>query len=176
MATRGQARELLLEAAVALFAERGYDRTTTRDVAERAGVDAALIARYYGGKDGLYLAALREETGDAEPPDLLHRDRTASLLARVDARGAGPVLRAAVERHPDDAVRTASVAALSSRLVEPLAARLRDEGVQDAQLAAELRVAAFAGVLLGRGAGAFPALSDADADVLTDLLLDLIGG
>ncbi|MFD9659211.1 helix-turn-helix domain-containing protein [Streptomyces mirabilis] len=33
-----------------LFAERGFDRTTIRDIGERAGVDPALIARYFGSK------------------------------------------------------------------------------------------------------------------------------
>src|SRR3712207_7064156 len=32
------------------FAELGYDRTTLRSVAQAAGVDAALVARFYGTK------------------------------------------------------------------------------------------------------------------------------
>jgi MFS family permease/AcrR family transcriptional regulator len=54
----GRSRARLLAAAAELFAERGYTGTALRAVAERAGVDAALIARYYGGKDGLYQAVL----------------------------------------------------------------------------------------------------------------------
>ena len=38
-------RESLLQAAQELFGQRGFERTTTRDIGERAGVDAALIAR-----------------------------------------------------------------------------------------------------------------------------------
>ena len=60
MTPRGAARshDLLLAAATELFAERGYDRTTVRELGERAGVDPALIARHFGSKAGLYLAAL----------------------------------------------------------------------------------------------------------------------
>ena len=54
----GRSRARLLAAATELFAERGYTGTALRAVAERAGVDAALIARYYGGKDGLYQVVL----------------------------------------------------------------------------------------------------------------------
>lgn len=53
-----RSRQLLLEAAAGLFAERGFDRSTTREIGERAGVDPALIARYFGGKAQLYLAVL----------------------------------------------------------------------------------------------------------------------
>src|SRR5260221_5104477 len=53
-------REALLGAARALFDERGYDRATTREIGERAAVDPALIARYFGGKEGLYLATIAE--------------------------------------------------------------------------------------------------------------------
>ncbi|MGB8649353.1 MAG: helix-turn-helix domain-containing protein, partial [Mycobacteriales bacterium] len=116
---RGEARDNLLAAASVLFAERGYDRTTTRDVAERAGVDATLIARYFGSKAGLYLAALQAELGDGPPPDLLSPGRMAALLGRLEDRGPGPVFRAAVQSHDDPAVQDAARAALHARLVTP---------------------------------------------------------
>ncbi|MBX6388749.1 MAG: TetR family transcriptional regulator [Frankia sp.] len=53
-----RSRAALLDAAAELFAERGYAGTALRAVGQRAGVDAALIARYFGGKDGLYRAVL----------------------------------------------------------------------------------------------------------------------
>ena len=36
----------------------GYERASTRAVAEEAGADVALIYRYVGSKKDLYLAAL----------------------------------------------------------------------------------------------------------------------
>jgi AcrR family transcriptional regulator len=48
----------LIEAATAVFAEKGYDAATTREVAERAGVSEGLIHRYFGGKHGLLIAIL----------------------------------------------------------------------------------------------------------------------
>ncbi|MCW2830558.1 MAG: HTH-type transcriptional repressor [Aeromicrobium sp.] len=57
-ARRGTARPLLVEAARALFAERGYGGATTRLIAERAGVSEDLIFRYYRSKSGLLAEAV----------------------------------------------------------------------------------------------------------------------
>lgn len=51
-------REAIVDAARQLFAERGFDRTTMRAVAAKAGVDPALIHHYFGTKDGLLTAVL----------------------------------------------------------------------------------------------------------------------
>jgi AcrR family transcriptional regulator len=53
----------ILEAAKEHFAKSGYDGAFLRDIAADAGVDAALINRYFGGKDGLFAAALKESIG-----------------------------------------------------------------------------------------------------------------
>jgi len=59
------ARRAVLDAARELFAERGFERTTMRAVAARAGVDPALIYHYFGDKDGLLFAALQPPAGAA---------------------------------------------------------------------------------------------------------------
>jgi AcrR family transcriptional regulator len=51
-------KRALLEAAVEIFAERGFDGATTRDVAAKAGVNEGLIQRYFGGKAGLLEAVV----------------------------------------------------------------------------------------------------------------------
>lgn len=48
----------ILQAAAELFSARGYDAASTRDIAERAGVNVALINRYFGSKAGLFEAAI----------------------------------------------------------------------------------------------------------------------
>ncbi|MEU7134996.1 TetR family transcriptional regulator [Streptomyces sp. NPDC046261] len=50
----GATRQSLIEAAAELFAERGYDRTTVRAIADRAGVNQALLFRYFGSKTALF--------------------------------------------------------------------------------------------------------------------------
>lgn len=42
----GRTRLDLLEAATELFGERGYERTTIREIGDKAGADPSLIARY----------------------------------------------------------------------------------------------------------------------------------
>lgn len=51
-------RPQVLEAARELFGAQGYEGTTLRAVAARAGVDPALVVRFFGGKEGLFAAVL----------------------------------------------------------------------------------------------------------------------
>ena len=53
-----RAGRALVLAAQDLFGQRGFESTTIRDIGDRAGVDAALIARYFGSKADLYIAAV----------------------------------------------------------------------------------------------------------------------
>jgi AcrR family transcriptional regulator len=170
-----RSRERLLAAATELFTEAGFDRTTTRDIGDRAGVDPALIARYYGSKTGLYLASLRAELGGAPPPDLLQPDRMRGLLGRLGSRGPGPVFRSVLSPHDDPEVQAAAAATMRARLVTPLQERYRQAGLDRPDLRAELAVAAFVGVVLGRSGGALPELAAAPDDVLVDLLQDVLG-
>jgi AcrR family transcriptional regulator len=48
----------LIQAATELFAARGFERTTTREIAARAGCAEGLIHRYFNGKAGLLLAII----------------------------------------------------------------------------------------------------------------------
>ena len=52
-------RQSLLRAGAELFAERGFDGVPIEDLAERAGVNKALISYHFGGKRGLYVAILQ---------------------------------------------------------------------------------------------------------------------
>ncbi|MFC7469386.1 helix-turn-helix domain-containing protein [Actinomadura keratinilytica] len=60
MAAAGEnrTREQILDAARECFAERGYDATSVRRIAETAGVDQALVHHFYGTKEKLFLNAL----------------------------------------------------------------------------------------------------------------------
>ncbi|NLI96759.1 MAG: helix-turn-helix transcriptional regulator, partial [Synergistaceae bacterium] len=51
-------KERLLSAAGALFSQKGYDRTSVREIARAAGANAAAVSYYFGGKEGLYRAVL----------------------------------------------------------------------------------------------------------------------
>jgi len=53
-------RSAILAAGKTHFARSGYEGAYLRDIAADAGADAALINRYFGGKEGLFNACLRE--------------------------------------------------------------------------------------------------------------------
>jgi AcrR family transcriptional regulator len=62
-----RARRAILGAARSMFAARGYEGTTIRAVAAQADVDASMVMRYFGSKEGLFTAAV---TMDLQAPDL----------------------------------------------------------------------------------------------------------
>ena len=51
-------RAALLAAAREVFAEQGYQGATVRAIAARAGVDAAMVNHWFGGKQGLFAAII----------------------------------------------------------------------------------------------------------------------
>ncbi len=56
---RGEARDALLRArAAVLFLERGYDSVTVDDIVREVGGSKGSVYSFYGGKEGLFLAAI----------------------------------------------------------------------------------------------------------------------
>jgi AcrR family transcriptional regulator len=51
-------REALVNAAREVFIEQGFDGATVRAIASRAGVDAAMVNHWFGGKEGLFAEAV----------------------------------------------------------------------------------------------------------------------
>lgn len=60
-------KESILNAARARFATDGYERATIRAIAADAGIDPAMVMRYYGNKEKLFAAAAEF---DLRLPDL----------------------------------------------------------------------------------------------------------
>ena len=54
----GKRREQILDAANALFAERGYDEVSIEEIANSAGVTRGLVHHYFGGRKQVYIALL----------------------------------------------------------------------------------------------------------------------
>ena len=83
-------RRELLDAAAELFSARGYDATTTQDIAERLGLQKASLYHYVRGKRELLHALVRE----VQEPSL-------AMLAAIRAGDADPVakLRAVIVHH-----------------------------------------------------------------------------
>jgi AcrR family transcriptional regulator len=57
-------RRRILEGALEVFAERGFDGARTRDIAMAAGVNLGLLQYYFGGKEKLWRAAVDHAFGE----------------------------------------------------------------------------------------------------------------
>lgn len=123
---RQQSRERILAAALAVFAEKGYEAASISDITERAGVSRGLVSYYFTSKDRLAaelldqwldgITAIARLTGTAD-------ERLATIIdgALVAAVATLPVQRMAISlmmqpaTHP---VFAAVEAAKSERLTE----------------------------------------------------------
>ena len=115
-------RTAILNAAQTLFSTRGFANTGVREVAELAGVNPALVNRYFGSKEGLFRAAL-ERVIDISP--LLGGDRRrfgADLMAAVfDTQDASGPLAMMILSAADPAAHAASAEFLQTKVLAPLA-------------------------------------------------------
>jgi AcrR family transcriptional regulator len=98
-ATQAATRRRLIEAAIELADEGGYDAVTVRSVAARAGLSAPTAYQYFGSKDHLLVDALVDLVSqttvalDAAPsPGPTPAERAATSLRRAVKR---------VEDHPE---------------------------------------------------------------------------
>jgi AcrR family transcriptional regulator len=75
-------QKALISAATHLFARRGYEETTTREIAARAGCAEGLIHRYFGGKSDLLFNIVKLHLA-AETAATIDRPACANLQAEV---------------------------------------------------------------------------------------------
>ena len=169
-------REAILAAAVVEFTEHGYDRAGVRQIAERAGVTAMMINRYFGSKQGLFAEAVDRSFG---PPTVVGTERRgltramAHALAARTAPGAERLdpfllmLRSASDPEAADIVRRGVEAHVGARLAELI-------GGSEADLQAQLGLALAAGTWLLRSVVGVGALAAADDDRLAELLAGML--
>jgi len=73
------ARARLLDAAAEIFGTYNLEGATTRQLAERAGVNQAAIPYYFGGKEGLYLATIEHFFS-------VHAPQIGTVVAEIESR------------------------------------------------------------------------------------------
>jgi AcrR family transcriptional regulator len=148
------ARMRLVQAAVDLFTEQGYDATTVAEIAERAGVTRSTFFRHFNDKREVLVAGqetlsrLLADGIAAAPEDASPLEAVAAGLSRASEemgpanRALGARLQAAVAANAELQQRDALK---SVGLAEAMTAALLARGVPAtvAHLAAELGVLAF---------------------------------
>lgn len=174
------ARGDILASARELFAANGFDKTTVRAVAARAGVDPALVHHYFGTKSELFAAVgeppfepsmiLSGLTGDAAAAGY-------QLARRVlHAHDSNPQARATMQSLIRAAASQDDAAvALRELFVGTVHAELRRIVKDDtAELRASLIASQIGGLFLGRYIVGFPGLPEADAETLAVALAPVI--
>ncbi|GAA5153995.1 helix-turn-helix domain-containing protein [Amycolatopsis dongchuanensis] len=68
-----ESRRRILDAAEELFAERGFERTSFVDIAERSGISRGSIPWHFRNKDGLLMAVLVRAMDRFLPPERYRR-------------------------------------------------------------------------------------------------------
>jgi len=148
----GATRAAILEAAKAHFARSGYDRAGLRDIAAEAGCDVSLIKRYFGGKEGLFVEALR---ASFHPDRLRAWDRTTFAREAATAMADGAHVDEERTHSFQFLLRTATSPAtapllslaMQERFLEPIRQWL---GGEDAPARARVLAAAYIGLLVER--------------------------
>jgi AcrR family transcriptional regulator len=164
---RRHSEQRILEAARALFAERGFERTTIRAVATEAGVDPALVMQYFESKQGLFSRAVQASPvpeGEAEPGELIER-----MLETLGVKLSGlPPTSLAMMRsmltHPEAA--TSAQTALGTQIDQIGSALAGD----DARLRAALVTSIMLGVTIGHQLLDLEPLRDAPQEEIDRLM------
>ncbi len=95
---RAEREQQILDAAVAVFTERGYQSASMDAVAERVGVTKPVLYTHFGSKDGLLLACIAraraellavtaEAAGSATGPEDMLRRGIRAFFDYLDAQG-----------------------------------------------------------------------------------------
>jgi AcrR family transcriptional regulator len=78
-------KDRIMEVAERLFAKRGYNGVSLREITRKAGVDVAMVKYYFDNKQGLFDALLQRRA------DILNRERSDALEEVLKKHDPAPV-------------------------------------------------------------------------------------
>lgn len=152
----GDTRGRILGAAREAFGERGYEGTSVRGIAARAGVDAALVHHYFGSKQRLFVAASELPVDPAEmvprmlagPPEQMGERVIRTVVELWDRPEVRPMLLGIVRSATTDAV----AAGMARRMLAegPFLALARAVDLPDAEIRATLAGTQLIGLAISR--------------------------
>jgi AcrR family transcriptional regulator len=141
-AKRAATAQRIVEAAQHEFGEHGFEATTIRQIAKRAGIDPSLVIQHYGSKDRLIAVATRL---DQDTPEKVSEHLFDVLDVRIGALP--PETRAVMRSMLTSPAATASVKAYFDERIANLAQAI---GGRDAELQAALVVSSILGLTVAK--------------------------
>ncbi len=102
--TNEDRREQILDAALSVFAKKGFDRASNKDIAQAAGITTGLIYHYFASKAALLKSLLEERSPlnrirqvytemEGQPPEVMLRSLANRVLDVVEDRKVQHVFR-----------------------------------------------------------------------------------
>ncbi|MEV4517754.1 TetR family transcriptional regulator [Dactylosporangium sp. NPDC049525] len=175
-------RRLLLDAARRRFAAAGYTATTVRDIATDAGVNVALINRYFTSKEGLFeacLAGVGDELGREAREDVTLERIPHDIAARLAGPDAAQyrnqlllLLRSSGDERAER-IRADILHTFADRLATAAGWRPGDTDAEGRMLRAQITLASAIGIALLRSSTALEPLSSASQEELAGPLRDM---
>lgn len=171
-------RRVLVRAARRRFATEGYRATTVRHIAADAGVNGALINRYFGSKEGLFEACMNrsvDELGTRKRPSSVD-EVIARLLAHViEAPNADDplqlllLLRSSGDENAD-AIRRKTLEHFTEQFAAAAGWSADNAESQTILLRAQMAIALMLGLVMLRATTQVQPLAAASAEELTEPL------
>lgn len=173
-------KQEILDAAREVFAESGVDGTT-REIAQRAGVDPAMIAHYFGSKGGLFEAvtALQVDPSEviapvlASAPEDAARGLVLTLVRTWDAHAS--VLSALLRSVTRSKVLAGQMRSfILDRAARPVVTRFSPD--DQIETRAALLVTQITGILMTRYVLRWEPLASAEPEWVADHLAPVVQG
>jgi len=168
---RGQkTRQAIVAAASRCFASQGYNQTSIREIAELVGVDKALIIRYFGSKEKLFIACIDAGIAPRRGTEQFTTDPAtlADRVAGIDGLDAPyAILLACVRSAGDEQTNNFVREVFEERMIRPNARAKGD----DVAMVRTALIAAFSfGLLLTRNVMGLSTLREMDNATLAGWL------
>ena len=173
-------RRALVRAARRRFATDGYRATTVRDIAADAGVNVALINRYFSSKEGLFEACMLRTSDELDTEAQARSSELSDVIARLighvvnSPNGDDPLqllllLRSSGDENADR-IRRKTLEHFTQKLAARAGWSADDPASEPILLRAQIAIATMLGVVMLRTSAAVDPMSSADAADLTEPL------
>lgn len=175
----------LVRAARRRFATEGYRATTVRQIAADAGVNVALISRYFESKEGLFEACMMRTSNELDSQTPTGSSDVSAVIERLIAHvvnapdGDDPLqllllLRSSGDENADR-IRRRTMEHFTERLAEAAGWRADDPETAPILLRAQLAIATMLGVVMLRTSTGVQPIASAGFDDLAEPLGRIFG-